>query len=189
MLNWKEKKALPRAWFNDRITDAFCVGRGGNFRDDWDKWPDSRVCEEGYAIAFRPREYVLVSWQGVSLRELTLYYFRDDTDIPEIVAPAIADAHHQIEDAVLAHGNPERLAYVRAQRAEWARRQQMALKRDGLDSLAATLPAKTFFSTPSGRVGQVVGVGAKIATWRYLDELPPGAEAVALDGEPWSRAG
>jgi len=189
MLSWKEKKALPRSLFADRIVDAFCVGQGADFRDDWDRYPDSRVFENGYAIAYRAREYILVSWSGVSLRECTLYYFRGDSDVPEIVAPAIDNSRYEVEDAVLGHGNPKRLAEVLARREEWKRQRRTALHRQETNRLAATLPPKSYFSTPAGRVGQVIGVGAKVVTWRYLDDLPEGAVPMQIAGEPWERVG
>lgn len=188
MLSWKEARALPRSLFADRIVDAYCVGQGGDFRDDWHRRPDSRVFEQGFAIGYRPRDYILVSWAGVSLRECTLYFFRGDTDVPEIVAPAIDWGGYELEDAVLRHGNPRRLAYVLARREEWERERRTALHRQEVDCFAATLPAKSFFRTPAGRAGQVVGVGKKLVTWRYLDALPEGAVPVPIAGEPWERA-
>ncbi|SDH20326.1 hypothetical protein [Bosea robiniae] len=179
---------MKKIEFDDRISMALCVGNGRDFNDRWDIRKDIRVCDQGYAIRYAPKDYILVQWAGVSDDESTLYYLPGDGAI-EVVDPAMKSYGEAVETAMLAHGNPERLAYLRQKRdAEAAakaarKRYGRSHQRARLDSYEATIPVGSFFRTPSGYIGYMAGRGEERVTWYAVDAVPDGAEVLELPRE------
>lgn len=189
MLSWYESRKLPKLRFNDRVREAWCVGNGGYFSDDWHRRRDARDCEDGQAVHYKPLDYILVRWPGSPNSRSSLLYFHPDGEF-EFIAECIGDGPYEIEDAVLGHGNPEGLERVRVQRAEQrardaakhARWLQRPLRAD-LASFVAGLAPGEVFRTPKGRIGRVAGIGKAWATYRWIDAAPEGVEVIDLLGE------
>jgi hypothetical protein len=90
-------------------------------------------------------------------------------------------------DLALAHKDPEawqrELGY--REREKWNR--IYGLRRTELDTVVGRLKPKSYFVTPEGWPGFVNNIGKKYATWKYLEALPEGVEAVQLADPPdWS---
>jgi hypothetical protein len=190
MLSWSESRKLPTIEFEDRIARAVCVGNGSYFYDEWDTRKDIRICNDGYAFRYAPRDYILVKWVGVSENESTLYYLAGDGAI-EIVAPALKGYGGAVEAAVLGHCNPERLERLREERAAAAIAEEARKKygqshqRARLWTYEATIPVGTFFRTPSGYLGYMAGRGEVNVSWYAVtpSDMPDGVEIVDLPRE------
>ncbi|MBX9910837.1 MAG: hypothetical protein K2Z25_19295 [Beijerinckiaceae bacterium] len=92
-------------------------------------------------------------------------------------------------DLALAHKDPEawqrELGY--RERERWNR--VYGLRRTELDTVVGRLQPKSYFLSPDGKPGFVNAIGKKYVTWKYLEALPAGVEAVQLADPPeWSDA-
>lgn len=92
-----------------------------------------------------------------------------------------------IPDLALGHKDPAALERELAYRAARKRAEWLAPRRENLDTLVATLQPKTYFTCPRGGKGYVAGVGKKVVTWRWVENIPDGVTPVVLDRPPgWS---
>lgn len=189
MLSWYESRKLPKLRFDAPVREAWCVGNGGYFSDNWYRRRDARDCDHGRAVHYAPGDYILVRWTGFPDSRSSLIFFRPGGNF-EYVAECIGDGPYEIEAAVLSHGNPAELERVREWRAQQQAREDERLARRAekpvrahLASFVAGLAPSDVFRTPSGRVGRVAGIGKAWATYRWLDAAPEGVEVIDLLGE------
>ena len=90
----------------------------------------------------------------------------------------------ELRKLALGHKDPAALAAVEAYQAALEYKAIYGTKRCGVDTVVGKLKPKSYFLGPGGTPGYVIGVGKKVVTWRWLEELPEGVEAVQLADLP-----